>query len=117
MDSETRAAVAYVAGRLVSEDNSAYIFDYARNLYLSLAGTVTPGLVQVYDRGRLCQISGTSNFFYDFGAKTRVLLHMTDSVFDGYDYNSGFVFQGRVIGPHVKLFDFEEYRACGYRLL
>jgi hypothetical protein len=116
MDSETRVAVAYIAGRLVNQDNSTYIFDYARNSYINLVGTVTPELVHVYDYARLSLISGTSNFLYDFGKRIRLLLHTTDTLFNGYDYGSGSVFHGRVLGPHIELFDFGECRACKFRL-
>src|ERR1700733_6726141 len=117
MDSEMRAAVAYIAGRLVNQDNWAFIFDYGRNLYIKLAGTVTSGLVHVYDYARLSLISGTSNSIYDFDKKARVLLDVTDTLFKGYDYGSGFVFQGRVRGPHIELFDFGESRTCNYRFV
>ena len=107
MKTNGRAAIAYIAGRLVTGLNSNAIFDYSQSKYIQIAGTVTPAQVQVFDYELGAHISGSGNgtnfSLFNYGESSHIALTITQRNFRGYDYGTGSHFQGNVSGRTVQL--------------
>src|SRR5690349_15774686 len=98
MTENGRAAIAYIAGRLISGLSSNTVYDYSQSKYVRISGTVQPGIVRVFDHDNQAHISGSGNgtkfslFHYEEGS--HIDLTISERSFKGYDYGTGSHFQG-----------------------
>ena len=77
MNNHTRAAVAYIAGRLVSGKHASCVYDYSQRRYVSIGGNVDRTHVGAFDYQRGAHVSGsgdgTSFNLYDYGDREHFL--------------------------------------------
>jgi hypothetical protein len=109
MEKFVRAAVAYVAGRLISGKESSSIYDFSEKDYTSLGGPVSPASVNVFDYTHACYISGGGNGqtlkLFHCGVNNYISLTLRGDSFAGYDYGSGSHFSGMVRRFRIRLYD------------
>jgi hypothetical protein len=107
--SSVRAAVAYVAGRLVSGKESSSVYSFADKDYTSLGGPVTPQSVNLFDYTHGCNISGGSGgrtfILFHTGVANYISLTVEGDSFTGHDSDSGSSFSGRVRRFRVGIYD------------
>src|SRR4051812_20645845 len=105
MKPATRACVAYVAARLITQTRASSVYDYGRSKYLSVDGDISDKNVNVYDYGRGCYISGSGHNgefdLYDYGNSRYVQLKVRGRHFKGYDYDTSQHFSGEVSGGAI----------------
>lgn len=65
MHPKLRTCIVYVAGRLITGRDASSIYDDSRAKNISIAGTVTPEKIDVFDRDRGCYLSGLGEDVYD----------------------------------------------------
>lgn len=120
MKSESRAAMAYIVGRLLTGKNATAVFDYSRSVHVSFSGYVRVGTVQVYDYETRGYISGSGSEFslglFDYSRNSHVQLNVIGNQFNGFDYGTGTHFQGTVSGSAIQLYDFGESRYFNYAI-
>lgn len=106
MKDYTRAAIAYIAGRIISGTNSSSIYDYSKSTYINISGSIERNTVNVYDYSQSCHISGTYNSLYHYGDSHYINLNINGNQFDGYDYGHACHFSGNVSGNSISLYDY-----------
>ncbi len=107
MKTHTRYAVAYIAGRRASGQNSGAVYDFQASRHVSMSGTLSGARVTAYDHERNCHITGSGVSLYPYGNGAYVTLQLSTSTFSGYDYDSKRHFTGNVTGRNVALYDYE----------
>ncbi len=106
MESHTRRAVAYIAGRLISGKSSSSVYDYSEGEYCNFSGTVSEGGVSVFDYGQSCYVSGSGTNLFHYGDGHYITLSPDGGKFSGFDYGTSSHFTGTVIGGSVSLYDY-----------
>jgi len=107
MNAETRRAVAFIAGSLVSGQRRASVYDYSVGHHTSFSGQVGER-VSVYDYDAGCHISGNLPSLYHYGASAHLTLKVVGTKFNGYDYATSSHFNGTVRGRSISLYDYGE---------
>lgn len=111
MQNHTRRAVAYIAGRLISQEPSATVYDYSSFKYFSFGGDVSISLIAIFDYDKQCQVSGLGSpdsiNLYHFGNKNNIFLNIEETHFNGFDYDTDSHFSGDVMGRSISIFDYE----------
>ena len=120
MEASVKAAVAYVAARLITGLTSSSVFDSERGRHISMGGTVSDRSVQVYDYDALCYFSGSgdgSRFsLFHYGQSAHVNVNLSGNTFNGFDYGSGNHFSGTVTGRSVSLYDYADANYSNYSI-
>jgi len=120
MNPNSRAVIAYIAGRLVTGFHSNSVFDYSQSKYLQITGTVAAGIVQVFDYEDQANISGSGNgtnfSLFHYGEGSHITLNILRPNFKGFDYGTGSHFQGSVQGRIIQLFDFSTGEYYQYQI-
>jgi hypothetical protein len=116
MNPNTRACVAYVAGKLISGSSSTSVYDHARSRHIRFSGSVAGSHVRIYDHDRGCHFSATLPNLYDYGRSAHVSLKINGAEFKGYDYGDGHHFSGAVKGSAVSVYDSGESTHFNYGL-
>jgi hypothetical protein len=106
MKSDTRRAVAYIAGRVISGKAASSVYDYAEGRHQSFSGTVSSDAANVYDYASACHIGGRLGSLFHYGHSAQVQLRLTGTRFDGFDYDESRHFSGDVRGSSITLFDY-----------
>jgi hypothetical protein len=121
MNANSRAAIAYIAGRLLTGYHSKAVFDYSQSKYLNIRGTVAPGIVQVFDYEDGAHISGSGNgttfSLFHYGEGSHISLVISNPNFKGFDYGTGSHFQGSVQGTAVQLYDFSSGQYYQFQII
>ena len=102
----TRAAVAFIAGRLIGSGSGGAIYDYSAHGYRILSGIIGPN-VQVYDHTDKCHITGTPSNLYHHGQSNYISINLDGKSFSGYDYASTKYFSGKVNGSNISMYDYD----------
>src|SRR5580698_7380638 len=109
MKANARAAIAYIAVRLVTGRNATHIFDYGQSRYIPIAGRVGNAQVQVFDYEKGAHVSGSGNgrtfSLFNYGEGSHISLTIHGHQFQGFDYGSGSHFNGQISNGTVSLFD------------
>lgn len=120
MKNEVRAAVAYVAGRLVSGKESSSVFGFADKEYTALGGVLSPASVNVFDYTHGCHFSGGGDgrtfVLLHSGVNNHVSLSVQGDRFSGYDHDSGRPFSGMVRRYLIRIYDPELNRVFSYSI-
>jgi hypothetical protein len=116
MKTHTRRAVAYIAGRLVTDQISSSVYDYQEGRHVSMEGNVTGSSIAAYDYDQSCHIVGSSSLLYHHGNHAHLTLQLSNTRFSGYDYDSNGHFNGTVNGKSVSLYDYETSRHYNYAI-
>ena len=114
MKEHVRAAIAYVAGKLISGSESGSVFDYSTSRYTQFSGTVSAENVSIYDYGQSCYISGAPQSLYHYGDGHYVSLTIEGQTFTGFDYGTSAHFSGNVSVRNISLFDYGEGKYFQY---
>jgi len=121
MEAHLRAALAYIAGRLVSGKNSSAVYDHSRSRQILMNGTAKGRLVAIFDHDRRCHISGSGNGFqyslYHHGENRLISLTLQGSVIGGHDYGRSASFTGTVEDNSISLFEPATCRQFSYSLV
>jgi hypothetical protein len=117
MESDVRAAIAYIAGRLILGRDAAFVYDHFTAAKHLFSGDVAPERVFVYDIGRNCYFGGLFNGtqypLWHYGRSHFVDLKIEGDKFKGFDHSKGANFHGSVTPGEVRICD---YSTGGYSL-
>jgi hypothetical protein len=108
MDEHSRARIAYVAGRIITNRNASSIFDYTRGRYKLMSGRADSASVSVFDHERGSHLTGSGTSFFDHEKGFHISLHITGNKFSGFDYESSSHYSGTVSGNTISVFDYGE---------
>lgn len=121
MEAHLRAALAYIAGRLVSRTKACGVYDHSRFRQVIMDGTVKGPMVAIYDHDQLCHISGSGNglqyILFHHGKHRPVCLTLEGSGFCGHDYGRSTRFRGSVEGDFISVCEDGTARQFGYTLM
>lgn len=106
MESHTRRAIAYIAGRLISGKPSSSVYDYTEGGHVSFSGTVSQSSISVFDYDQSCYVSGSGTNLYHYGDSHYITLNADGSKFSGFDYGTSSYFAGTVSGGSVSVYDY-----------
>lgn len=115
-----RAAIAYIAGCLITSLGVHAIVDRSTSRYIQFSGKVTPTRVHIFDYAQKSYITGNGNgtrlSLFNYGENSHLSLTISGDRFRGFDYGTGSHFRGRVRGRLVQLYDFAKAAYFGYSL-
>lgn len=103
----TRACVAYIAGRAISESSASHVYDYSQSKYIAFSGSVDGASANVYDYDRRCYCAGNLSQLFDYGNRAYLEIRIEGDRFSGYDYDSRKHFEGTVSGASISLYDYD----------
>jgi hypothetical protein len=106
-----RACIAYIAGRSISGNQLAGVYDYSQSKKVPLSGSVTPDHIDIYDTGQNCHFLGDRNgsrytLLYN-GNPHPVTLEIKGNGFRGCDHGTSTYFNGKVQSNSVNIYDCE----------
>lgn len=108
MTDAKRAAIAFICGVKYNNQSSAIrLYDYSRKMYVPFSIIMDNYSFNVYDYFRNSYISGNDSQIYDYQTNSYIRITMGHSAFDGYDFMSGFYFQGSVNKNNIMIYDYE----------
>jgi len=114
MRAHTRRAVAFIAGKLISEERTHAVRDQSSGRLYQFNGFLNGQRVDVRDSEMGCCITGTGvarRYQLMHGHNNQAIrLEIDGERFTGYDYDSLNGFSGRVSGRAITLFDNEHQR-------
>lgn len=76
MNPNTRARIAYVAGKAISGAGGSHVYDNSQSRHVSIGGSVNSGSVNVYDYDRSCYFSETLPQLYNYEISAHVSLEI-----------------------------------------
>jgi len=121
MEPHVRAALAYIAGRLVSGKNASGVYDYSRTMQIILSGAAQGGVVSIYDHNQGCHISGSANglqyLLFHHGLRRHICLTLAGSEFTGHDYGRSPSVSGWVIDDGIVVVEPAMSKQFGYTLM
>jgi hypothetical protein len=106
MQHTKRRAIAYIAGRIISNVESGAVYDYLENRHFNFSGDVSSN-INVYDYSRANYLTGDSSSIYDYYTGQYINLDISKSSFSGYDYETGSYFNGTVNDRSVSFYDYQ----------
>ena len=116
MNAHVRRAVAYIAGRLVTNSDSAAIYDASEGRFVNFSGQVTPQNVNIYDYDERCFIGGTPSSLFHYGDSQFIQLNINGRQFSGFDFGSAQHFSGSVQARNVTVYDYEHGNYFNYSI-
>lgn len=120
MEAHLRAALAYIAGRLISGKKSPGVYDHFRSTFVLINGVVKARLVAIYDHGQGCHISGGGDglqyLLFHHGECRSLHLTVHGNDFIGHDYGRTSRIRGRVIDDSIWLVEEATSREFRYLL-
>lgn len=120
MNPNTRACIAYVAGRLISKTQASSVTDFDQGKILIIDGEVQDTKVEIYDFDRNCNfcggVQGNTWDLHDYGGSYNITLEISAKKFEGYDYGASCNFSGEVNGDDVSLHDYGESKIFLYNV-
>lgn len=120
MKPHTKRAVAYIAGRLISDNKSSSIYDYSQSQHFNFSSWVCSDRVSTYDYAIGCHISGNGSSgsfsIYHYGNSAHISLRIDGNRFKGYDYHTNNHFSGRVNGSSIVIYDYEDSQYANYSI-
>ncbi|MEE9523468.1 MAG: hypothetical protein V3V59_01825 [Thermodesulfovibrionales bacterium] len=120
MQNHTRRAIAYIAGRMISNESSTTVFDYSCFKYFSFTGETSFDNISVFDYKNQCLIRGFGSHgalnLYHYGNKNHIFLSIEESHFNGFDYDTSCHFSGDVNERSVTIFDYEQNTRFEYSI-
>jgi hypothetical protein len=105
MNTDTRRAIAFIAGSLATDNRVTSIYDYSRGSYTSFSGTVGERIA-IYDYDAGCHISGSLPSLFHYGRGAHLSLNVSGDTFKGFDYDTSSHFNGTVRGRSISLYDY-----------
>ena len=121
MEAHLRAALAYIAGRLVSGRNACAVYDRSRSKRIMMSGAADSRMIAIYDHDRGCHISGSGNglqySLYHHGERRPISFTLEGSAFSGHDYGRSTRFSGTVEGDSISIIEDAMCRRFGYSLV
>lgn len=120
MESDCRAYVAYVAGRLVGGEGKLSVFDQERGEFLAMGGMERSRPARRTGSARKCgrtrDPEGCNYCLVDEARGEHICLDLYGRLFEGYDHGTASHFNGIVDGDEVTLYDFAASDFFSYRL-
>jgi hypothetical protein len=120
MNDQTRRAVAYIAGRIVSGSAAASLYDHATGRSYAFRGefAATEITLRDLDSGSAFKGAGGSGMFTitQSGNGRPVSLRFNGSAFEGFDYETAKRYRGAVSGKSVAVQDEQHAREFQYSI-
>ena len=120
MKVNTRAVIAYIAGRLITDRAAKSVYDYTSEVTSSFSGTVTSEEIDVFDETEGCSITGKpegSKFsLLHHGDGNTLDLEIKGVLYEGFDTADGNHFNGNVKKDTVSLYDYSDGYYYTYQL-
>src|SRR4051794_35307777 len=88
MTTETRRAVAFIAGSISSGRRASAVYDYGVGHYTHFSGQVDSKRVALYDYDANCHVSGNLPSLYHYGVSGHISLKFEGTKFSGFDYST-----------------------------
>lgn len=111
MKDNTRAAIAYIVGRIITGAESKSVYDYSRSKDMNITGNIIGDSLDFYNNEVGCHISGTGDSrnlaLFHKEDNQQIDLKITGTSFDGYDYNRSCHFTGIVYNNSISVYDYE----------
>lgn len=111
MKPHLRAAIAYVAARLILPSSATGLFDESQFRRVLLSGAVDRTVINVFDHERRCFIVGAGDgvnyTLFHQGEGYHVSLSVREHAFWGHDYGHSTRFDGTVDGNSVTVHEHE----------
>lgn len=110
MNAETRARIAYVAGKMICESQPEGIFDRNLARFLTAGVDMTIPSVSTHTPQKACTVKrtpGACNFCMVDDCNHHVCLSIHGKLFDGFDHRTQSHFSGHVLDHDVSLFDYK----------
>ena len=121
LEQSVRACIAYAAGRLFSGRNACSLYDQSQSKQISIAGTVDPHRINVYDYNAGCLFSGTGSngrfSLYHYGSGHHIILDVEGNRFSGHDQEGDHKFTGTVNSNIITFYDGESGQYFDYSLM
>lgn len=120
MKAHLRAAIAFIAGILISGKEASSIHDPLQNRRFRFSGQIEENIVKIYDEDQNSAISGSGSngnyVLYHFGERKFISLNIEKNSFNGLDHGSYTYFNGTVRGNKIKFHDFAENKKYEFLL-
>jgi stress-induced morphogen len=120
MQAGQRAAIAYIAGRLVTGVDARSVFDRAARETKRYSGAVSEHQVDIFDYQRQHHVAGDvigdTVELYDYASDTHLLCRLAGNQFMGLDQASRHRYAGWVQGSRISLYDAETRARYDYDL-
>lgn len=121
MEAHLRAALAYIAGRLVSGKNACAVYDHSRSQRIMMGGEANSRVIAIYDHAQGCHISGNGSgsqySLFHHGERRPISLTLQGSSFSGHAYGRSTRFRGTVEGNFISVVEDGSARPFGYSLV
>lgn len=111
MQAGVRAAIAYIAGRMIAGGTRGSLYDFSTSQFTHFSGSVGVSSVNIYDhsrRGHLTSSGGAGRkiSLYDHTSSSHIDLQIEGTKFKGYDFGSSSHYDGSVTGNNITMYDF-----------
>lgn len=107
METSVRAAVAFIAGRIISKAQRHCVYDHGHRRYLHYSGPIDANQINLFDIAEGSHIVGSPPSLFHHGRGHPITLNILENRFHGFDRESSAHFFGEVRGEIVWVFDFE----------
>ncbi len=105
----SRASVAYIAGKIITNSRANRVFDFSAGKDVEFRGEISASSVDIQTTDGKCQVSGGaygSNYsLYDFSTAAEIELEISGRNFKGTDAATKSKFEGSVTGKTVTIVD------------
>src|SRR5438094_2599016 len=111
MQAGQRAAIAYIAGRLLTGVDARSVWDRAARETKRYSGAVSEDQVDIFDYQRQHHVAGQvvddTIDLHDYPSGTHLVCQLAGDQFQGLDHASRHRYEGRVQGSRIILYDAE----------
>lgn len=116
MDSNKRACLAFIIGRMVNQ-NSQSVYDFGAGRLCMFTSSGSVDNIYVFDAQRNSVVTGSLSNLYDMGTNSFTTINMSGSSFSGFDYGTTSYFTGNVNGNVVMIYDGQNSSYNTYSLM
>jgi hypothetical protein len=109
MQPKLRTTIAFIAGRIITGQDTLSIYDHLQSKSVRFEGTITPTFINIFSDDRGCYTAGPREEnildLYDYGHQHLIELQINGSEFTGWDDLTPCRFRGEVKGDDISFYD------------